>query len=233
MEQKVDVLFACNEQKKEPAAYMTFWWRWMEQWLAMPLSAGTKALVIRHFVVVATSLNKAMRNMVYESVFVADILKLLKKTMHESDNGTVWFHKSDLLESYHCQAVVECLHFFRKTHVKSWNLDRTETHWNAVAFIEYTRDGKPAVMSQSTIDMIHYQWVILIDRIRQVRRAHPAIFSRDLTNALLADRFDKQKYLQYFGSASKRWASIPLVVNGRKSRLRRPRSKSHDCSHLR
>ena len=233
MEQTADVQVVWNERKEEPLAYMTCWWRWMEQWLAMPLSAGTKSLVILHFVVVTTSLNRAMRNMVHDSAFAADILQLLKKTMQDSENRTAWFHNRNLLKSHHCQEVVECLRYFRKTHVRSWNLDRTETHWNAVAFIEYARDGKPAVMSQPTIDMIHHQWVILIDRIRQVRRAHPAIFSRDLTNALLADRFDKQKYLQYFGSASKRWASIPLVVNGRKSRLRRPRSKSHDCSLLR
>ena len=224
---------ACNEQATEPLAYMKCWWRWMEEWLAMALPAGMKALVIRHFVVVITGLNKAMRSMVLDNAFSADILQLLKKTMQDPKDRTTWFHNRNLNKSHHCQAVVDCLRRFRKTHVRSWNLDRTETHWNAVAFIEYTRDGKPAVMSQPTIDMIHHQWVILIDRIWQIRRAHPAISSRDLTNALLADRFDKQKYLQYFGSASKRWASIPLVVNGRKSRLRRPRSKSHDCSHLR
>ena len=233
MEHAADVQVVWNEHKEEPLAYMTCWWTWMEQWLAMPLSAGTKSLVFRHFVVVTTSLNKAMRNMVYDSALAADILQLLKKTMQDSENRTAWFHNRNLLKSYHCQAVVECLRYFRKTHVKSWNIDRTETHWNALAFIEYTRDGKPAVMSQSTIDMIHYQWVILIDRIRQVRRADPTFSSRDFTNALLADRFDKEKYLRYFGSASTRWASIPLVVNGRKSKLRRPRSKSHDCSHLR
>ena len=124
MEHTADVQVVWNEHKEDPLAYMTCWWTWMEQWLAMPLSAGTKSLVILHFVLVTTSLNKAMRNMVYESVFVADILQLLKKTMHESDNGTVWFHNGDLLKSYHCQAVVECLQFFRKTHVKSWSLDQ-------------------------------------------------------------------------------------------------------------
>ena len=204
----------------------------MEQWLAMPLSAGTKSLVFRHFVVVTTSLNKAMRNMVYDSALAADILQLLNKTMHDSENRTAWFHNRDLLKSDHCQAVVECLRYFRKTHVRSWNLDRTETHWNAIAFIEYTRDGKPAIMSEPMIETIHYQWVCLVDRIRQVRRAHPESISATLTNILLEDRFNEQKYLQYYGSASKRGASIPLVVKGSKSRLRRPRSKSYDCSKL-
>ena len=232
MEQTADVQVVWNERKEEPLAYMTCWWRWMEQWLAMPLSAGTKSLVILHFVVVTTSLNRAMRNMVHDSAFAADILQLLKKTLQDSENRTAWFHNRNLLKSYHCQAVVECLRYFRKTHVRSWNLDRTETHWNAVAFIEYTRDGKPAIMSEQMIETIHYQWVFLIDRMRQVRRAHPENFSVDLTNALLEDRFNEQKYLQYFGSASKRWASIPLVVKGSRSRLGKPRSKSYDCSKV-
>ena len=79
MEQTADVQVVWNERKEEPLAYMTCWWRWMEQWLAMPLPAGTKALVVRHFVVVTTGLNKAMRSMVLDSAFSADILQLLKK----------------------------------------------------------------------------------------------------------------------------------------------------------
>ena len=149
--------------------------------------------------------------------------------MQDPEDRTVRFHNCNLRKSHHCQAVVECLHCLSKKHVISWNLDRTETHWNAIAFIEYTRDGKPAIMSEPMIKTIHYQWVFLVDRIRQVRRAHPESFSATLTNILLEDRFNEQKYLQYYGSASKRWASIPLVVNGSRSRFRKPRSKSYDC----
>ena len=86
MEHEVAVHGACNEQEIEPPAYMRSWWRWIEHWLAMPLPAGMKALVIRHFVVVATGLNKAMRSMVHDNAFAADILQLLKKTMQDPED---------------------------------------------------------------------------------------------------------------------------------------------------
>ena len=207
---------------KLPPTYVHFW-RWVEEWLEKPIPAGHKSLFILHLVITATTVNKAVRNMVLDNAFVLDILTLLQATMQDHPKyRTVEFHNRELSKSDHCRHIV--------TYVQRYRIRQTRavvatTRGKPMAFMSYACAGQLTEVSEPMVRYIHAQWKQLASKIRQVRqsqRCSPTM----LTNILVADGHKDRKILGLHGSINKRCASIPVIVKGSRSMQRAPGSKS-------